>query len=353
MPATLRAVMRVDDDAAALVALHAGFVETEAIGEGPPADGDEHDVGLQNLGGAARGRLDRDLQRLAALVDRGHLAGQAEGHALAGEDALRLAGHFAIEAGQDAVEEFHDRDFRSEPPPDRTEFQADDAGADDDQARRHLRQGERAGRGHDALFVDLDAAQRRHVGAGGDDDAGRLDRLALPVGADDLDLAGTGDRAGALDGIDLVLLEQEGDAGGVGFDHLILVGHHRLQIELRRADLDAEALELVPGHVEHLGRVEQRLGGDAADIEAGAAKGRHLLDDRHLEAELGGLDGADIAAGAAADDGEIVGQWLHSAWVFGLAEHIATGPRRVSASFVHGWLSLPAPGPILLRRRCA
>src|SRR4051812_34715047 len=45
---------------------------------------------------------------------------------------------------------------------------------------------------------------------------------------------------------------------------------------------------------------------DASDIETGAAKGRHLLDHRGLEPELGGTDGADIAARAGADHDEIV-----------------------------------------------
>ena len=94
-----------------------------------------------------------------------------------------------------------------------------------------------------------------------------------------------------LEGVDLVLLEQEGDAGGVRLHHAVLVAHHGREVELRRADLDAEALESVAGQLEHLGDVQQRLGRDAADVQAGAAEGRHLLDDRHLEAELGGLDG--------------------------------------------------------------
>ena len=83
----------------------------------------------------------------------------------------------------------------------------------------------------------------------------------------------------------------------------IIVG----EIELRLADPDAHPGEAVPGLLEQLGRVQQRLRRNAADIEAGAAEGRVLLDHRHLHAELRGADGADIAAGAGADDDEIVG----------------------------------------------
>ena len=62
--------------------------------------------------------------------------------------------------------------------------------------------------------------------------------------------------------------------------------------------------------VEHLGGVQQRLRGDAADVEAGAAERLALLDHGDLHAELGGADGADIAAGAGADDDDIVSHSL-------------------------------------------
>ena len=91
-------------------------------------------------------------------------------------------------------------------------------------------------------------------------------------------LPGRGDAALALDPVDLVLLEQEGDAVDVGGDGVVLVLHHRGQIELRRRDDDAERAEIVRGLLEHLRRVEQRLGGDAADVEAGAAQRLALLD---------------------------------------------------------------------------
>ena len=81
----------------------------------------------------------------------------------------------------------------------------------------------------------------------------------------------------------------------------------RGEIELRRADADAHLGEGMAGLLEHFGGVQQRLRRNAADVEAGAAVGRALLDHRDLQAELRRADGADIAAGAGADDDEIVG----------------------------------------------
>src|SRR5262249_59763712 len=64
---------------------------------------------------------------------------------------------------------------------------------------------------------------------------------------------------------------------------------------------------IVPGFLEQLGRMQQRLRWNAADVEAGAAEGLVLLDHRGLEPELRRADRADVAAGTAADDDEIVG----------------------------------------------
>ena len=48
------------------------------------------------------------------------------------------------------------------------------------------------------------------------------------------------------------------------------------------------------------------LGGNTADVEAGAAEGGALLDAGGLEAQLRRLDGRHVAAGAAADDHDVV-----------------------------------------------
>ena len=65
-----------------------------------------------------------------------------------------------VHAGQDAVEILDHHHLGAEAAPDRAEFEPDDAGADDDEALRHAREFERAGRGDDDLFVDRDAGQR-------------------------------------------------------------------------------------------------------------------------------------------------------------------------------------------------
>ena len=65
---------------------------------------------------------------------------------------------------------------------------------------------------------------------------------------------------------------------------------------------------------DHLGGVQQRLGRDAADIEADAAQGRPALDQHHLPAEVGGAEGRGVAAGAGAQHqhlGIVSRPWRH------------------------------------------
>ena len=69
--------MRIDLDAAARRELHAGLVEAEALDVRPPADADQHDVGLDGLGRAAFRRLDGERDAGAAGLGLGDLACRA------------------------------------------------------------------------------------------------------------------------------------------------------------------------------------------------------------------------------------------------------------------------------------
>ena len=240
----------------------------------------------------------------------GDLGAELEGEALLAQDALHLLGHFAVQTRQDAVEILDHRHFGAQAAPDGRQFQPDDAAADHREALRHFRQFKRAGGGHDALLVHLDAGDRDQFRTGGDDDVLGADNLGAAITLDG-DFALGGDAALALEPVDLVLLEQELDAGGVVFDDLVLVGHHGRQVQLDRAELDAMTREGVLGFLELLGTGQQRLGRDAADIEAGAAQRLALFDAGRLQAKLCGADGGNITAGSTADDDNVVGFLRH------------------------------------------
>ena len=98
-------------DLAALVGLEARPCRAPSPSVfGPAADRDQHAVGLDRLGRAARGGLDRqrglvalDASRPVTLVDEPEL------EALLLEDLVRFLADVAVHAGQDLVEEFDAR----------------------------------------------------------------------------------------------------------------------------------------------------------------------------------------------------------------------------------------------------
>ena len=120
-------------------------------------------------------------------------------------------------------------------------------------------------------------------------------------------LPGAEHAARAVEVIDLVLREQERDAVDVALHALVLEGQHLGEVELRLRRSMPMAAKRVARLLVELGGVQQRLGGDAADVEAGAAVRRPLLDHGRPSGRAGRADGAHIAAGAGADDDQIVG----------------------------------------------
>jgi hypothetical protein len=156
-----------------------------------------------------------------------------------------------------------------------------------------------------ALFIDIDARERRDFGAGGDDDVLRFKDLFALVARDD-HAAGTIDAACAEKYRDLVLLHDEGDAGRETGDGVGFLFQHVVEVELEARHLDAEAGEILGGGLVEFGGMQHRFRGDAADIEAGAAELVALFDEGDLEAKLAAARGAVVAAGAGADDDDVV-----------------------------------------------
>src|SRR5207248_4300532 len=103
----------------------------------------------------------------------------------------------------------------------------------------------------------------------------------------------------AVDPVDPVLLEKLLDAPCEARDNPVLAAHHSFQIQLDTTYLDAVVRCLLLDLVEEFARIQERLGGDAADVQAGAAECRAALDAGGLEAQLCGTDRGDIAARSA------------------------------------------------------
>ena len=156
---------------------------------------------------------------------------------------------------------------------------------------------------------------------------------------------GAGEGAPAVDLGDLVLLHQVVDALGAGVGDLAaaLVGRAEGH---RGVALDPERLLLVRDDVRDLGVAQQRLGRDAADVEADTAPVL-LLDDPDGLAELGGADRGDVPTGAGTEDEDIeVGHVAHTASLVasaGLIAHARTTLPRVTLYAAYGTNLDPAP----------
>ncbi len=115
-----------------------------------------------------------------------------------------------------------------------------------------------------------------------------------------------GQLAVAFQGLDFVLAHQEVESLGVLGNDLRFAVLHRAPVQLGRIHaFDAEFLgvfQVIP----ELGVEQQRLGRNAADVQAGAAEVRVFLDQGSLQAVLAGADGGSVSGRAAADDGYVV-----------------------------------------------
>ena len=159
---------------------------------------------------------------------------------------------------------------------------------------------------------DGDARKRRHLRSGGDQNLPGLQSRLFAFGRCDGDDAGVGDRAHALDIVHLVLAQQELDALGEVAHHLVLAPHHSRQVDRHFARLDAVLGEHMGCLVVELGRMQERLGRDAADVKARAAERAARFDAGRAHAQLRSTDGRHITAGTAADHDEVVLAFAHS-----------------------------------------
>ncbi|MNN08188.1 hypothetical protein D3C81_1210380 [compost metagenome] len=178
-------------------------------------------------------------------------------------------------------------------------FQADDAAADDQQGLGHFRQFQRVGGIHHALVFPREVRQLHRLRTGRDDALLEAQQLGLAVVAGDFQLVGRDELGHALHGADLALLGHAGQALGQLTDDLFLVLAQLVQADLRRAVLDAQVTG-VRGVVDDLGGMQQRLGRNAAHVEADAAEVGVAFDEHGVHAQVGRTERGGVAARAGA-----------------------------------------------------
>jgi hypothetical protein len=272
-------------------------VEGEAAGRGNARVGGEHAGGFDRA--LAGGGCEDDRFAFGAEGRGAGDDGDAERLEEVGEERLEVR----IEAGEDA----------------RAGGSEGDRGAGKGQQRRVLEGEDAAGRpaaedeaGGRRLAPGLDDIGRDEAVGGEAGDGGRL-----PAGADGDDDGIGGELAGAGDGQQPGLAEAgvagddlhagatEGgfDPGGEGADEGAGAVVGAAELKGLAGGKDPGDGEFA-GADEPLGGVEEDGGGDAGEVDAGAA-GALGLDQGDRGAEAGGFEGGGDAGGAPADDGDI------------------------------------------------
>ena len=297
----VRALLPVDGDEAALVDHDARGLALQALAIRRAADRNEHLVVQLRRGGLLA--LERDPEALAERLDAGDPGAQHHG-LVPGRDALLERAHeVAIAAGHQAVRQFDDTDLHTEGGVHRRHLEPDDAAAHDEHALRQVEL-ERAGGVDDARIVGQ-ARQPQRLGTRGDDAMREGHALAVTVCASHVDGMGVGKPRDATDDGDLALLGQAGEARRQAPHHLVLPVAQPGSVDLRLAELDAMRSHRTRV-LDDLCRMQQRLGRNAADVEAHAAKRRPALDQRHLEAEIRRAKRRGVSPGARTDDEHVV-----------------------------------------------
>src|SRR5919106_1553532 len=290
-----RAPVLVRGNALLRVEVDAERLEADVLRDRPPARGDEHEVALDRLA------AELHLQTAPRVFDPVALGVEMDGDAAFLELLPQLLGRVLVLLRDERRQHLDDRDLAPEALEDGRELAADDPAAEDDDALRHLRLGEQTGRVDAALGVDPVDRRPERIRARRDDHGLEGHVLA----ALDRERVGVLEAALPFDPLDAVRLEEAGDAVRELADDRVLPLVRLREVELRRADVDAQLGERLLGLLEREGGLHPGLRGDAPDAETGASEPVFLLDADGLRPELRGPDRRRVAAGATAEDGDV------------------------------------------------
>lgn len=209
---------------------------------------------------ATLGSIDLELHQLTRLVTADDLGVELELHTLLLEKLLGSLGDLSVHAGTtDLAEELDNGDLGAESRPDGGHLKTNDTTTNDGHGLGDLLEGDGTGAGDDALLVNLKTGEGGGLGTGGDEDVLAANAGLAALVEVDLDLVLVDERAGALDVLDAVLLEEELDTLGQAGDGSLLGLHEVGQVELDIADLDTAVLGVVEDLVVEVRVVEERF----------------------------------------------------------------------------------------------
>ena len=220
-----------------------------------------------------------------------------------------MLGDVILDLGQNAVFRFQHQHFGAEVVPDLSHFNADDAAADDAQPTRRRRQGPDAvGSQHTAAGHRLArAGDRRHEWrrAGGNHRRAEGQCRFRAIRVDDLQCMRVDERGKAVASFDLDALVGLCGEFAACLQNAFAVRFQRRPIQAGRLRTDHALVRVVGAVADHVGGVPPGLGRNAAAPEAFAAGQGRVVDHDHLDAMIGEIARAILAAGAAADDRDL------------------------------------------------
>src|SRR5271163_960354 len=280
-----------------------GFFEADIFGERAAADGDENLFGADSLRFSGFVFVN-DCGAVCVFLHGLDFGFEFDFHALFHEGFVQLGGNFLVFERDDARERFEQGDFRAEGVENGCEFDAYRAAAHHDHGFRDLLQAEDFAVGEDRGAVNFNARQGARLRTGGQQDVRGFEFGDFAVFFHG-DAPGTGDFAPADDGFDFILFEEQADAAGMFLYDFVFAREDGGPIDFDVFHFEAEffgAFEVVVD----VRVVQKNFGGDAADVQAGAAEEWVFFDDGNFQAPLRGADGGDVSARSAADDHDIV-----------------------------------------------
>ena len=181
-------------------------------------------------------------------------------------------GQLLIGCRQESGQGLDDGDFSSQATPHAAQLEPDDACPDDAQALGHGIERQGSCGVHDQLVIERGAGQLDWHRTRGDDDMGCLQLVCAFIHASKRDPALLDQLAMTMEDADLVGAHQARHTACELAHHLVLAGLHGLEVQLEPLGIDAMLLPVAMGCLPQCGGFQQRLGGNAAHVEAGTAQ---------------------------------------------------------------------------------
>ena len=266
------------------------------------ADSDEANFSLDGFVGRT---FDGESDLLAVFLGAGHLGADQGPDTRLGEAALQHLRDFIVLHRKQAILHFDKGHLRAVGIEEISEFSADSARTDDDDAFGLLRQDHGVMATHDGLAIEGQTGHGASLRAGADEDLASLVRFLFPVLVGDFHLASGRNGAGAADVVDFVLLQQELDPASKLVRDLTATANDRIPVKAQAFDLQAKLSRSMGDGMIDFGVFQQRLGRDTAPVQASAARAI-IFHHGDFLAELGSANCSDVARRPAADDDEVV-----------------------------------------------